>query len=91
MDILKQLEKEVYIADYNDLGAHACRIIVPDYVTRHIYKQKMIIQTKHNFQNMFVVCLKFIENCVNMFIIKDKKNRVYLVKIANFLSFRFTC
>ena len=31
MDILKQLEKEVYIADYCDLGSHACRILVPGY------------------------------------------------------------
>lgn len=26
-----ELKKEVYIADYSDLGANACRIIVPDY------------------------------------------------------------
>ncbi|MFW7381931.1 MAG: OsmC domain/YcaO domain-containing protein [Oligoflexus sp.] len=31
MGILSALEKEVYIADYDDLGAKACRILVPDY------------------------------------------------------------
>ncbi|SMF24556.1 OsmC domain/YcaO domain-containing protein [Pseudobacteriovorax antillogorgiicola] len=31
LDILKSMEKEVYIADYQDLGAHACRILVPGY------------------------------------------------------------
>ena len=31
LDILKELGKEVYIANFNDLGATACRILVPDY------------------------------------------------------------
>ncbi|WP_417455227.1 OsmC domain/YcaO domain-containing protein [Kiloniella sp.] len=31
MNILKDLGKEVYIATYNDFGATACRILVPDY------------------------------------------------------------
>jgi ribosomal protein S12 methylthiotransferase accessory factor len=31
LDILKGLGKEVYIAEFNDLGAAACRILVPDY------------------------------------------------------------
>ncbi|NQY84760.1 MAG: YcaO-like family protein, partial [Alcanivorax sp.] len=31
MGILKDLDKEVYIADYEDLGANACRILVPGY------------------------------------------------------------
>lgn len=31
MDILKDLGKEVYIAEFNQLGATACRILVPDY------------------------------------------------------------
>ncbi|WP_281557510.1 OsmC domain/YcaO domain-containing protein [Thalassomonas sp. RHCl1] len=29
--ILKQLDKEVYIAEFNELGASACRILVPGY------------------------------------------------------------
>lgn len=31
MGILRDLNKEVYIADYDDLGASACRILVPGY------------------------------------------------------------
>ena len=31
MDILKSIEKEVYIADYEELGASTCRILVPGY------------------------------------------------------------
>jgi ribosomal protein S12 methylthiotransferase accessory factor len=31
MSILKDMGKEVYIAEFNDLDASACRIIVPDY------------------------------------------------------------
>ncbi|QDV09719.1 Ribosomal protein S12 methylthiotransferase accessory factor YcaO [Planctomycetes bacterium Poly30] len=31
MGILQDLDKEVYIADYEDLGASACRILVPGY------------------------------------------------------------
>lgn len=31
MGILRDLGKEVYIADFEDLGAHACRILVPGY------------------------------------------------------------
>jgi len=31
MGILEDLEKEVYIAEYEGLGAHACRILVPEY------------------------------------------------------------
>ncbi|GLX79905.1 protein involved in RimO-mediated beta-methylthiolation of ribosomal protein S12 YcaO [Thalassotalea insulae] len=31
MDILKSLDKEVYVAEFTELGASACRILVPDY------------------------------------------------------------
>lgn len=31
MNLLAELDKEVYIADYDDLGAPACRILVPGY------------------------------------------------------------
>ncbi|MFG1491928.1 OsmC domain/YcaO domain-containing protein [Halobacteriovorax sp. ZH4_bin.1] len=46
MDILKQLEKEVYIADYNELGAAACRILVPNY--SEIYQPEDLIWDNHN-------------------------------------------
>lgn len=46
MDILRQLEKEVYIADYEDLGAKACRILVPDY--SEIYLPEDLIWDNNN-------------------------------------------
>lgn len=46
MGILKQLEKEVYIADYEELGAKACRILVPGY--SEIYKAEDLIWDNHN-------------------------------------------
>lgn len=46
MDILKQLEKEVYIADYENLGAKACRILVPGY--SEIYEPEDLIWDNHN-------------------------------------------
>lgn len=46
MDILSQLEKEVYIADYEELGVKACRILVPDY--SEIYSNDDLIWDNHN-------------------------------------------
>jgi len=46
MDILNQLEKEVYIADYEELGVKACRILVPDY--SEIYLPEDLIWDNHN-------------------------------------------
>ncbi|MEC8625199.1 MAG: OsmC domain/YcaO domain-containing protein, partial [Bdellovibrionota bacterium] len=46
MGILKQLEKEVYIADYENLGAKACRILVPGY--SEIYEPEDLIWDNHN-------------------------------------------
>ena len=46
MDILADLKKEVYIADYTELGAKACRILVPDY--SEIYEVDDLIWDNHN-------------------------------------------
>ena len=46
MGILNKLDKEVYIADYNDLGAHACRILVPNY--SEIYEVDDLIWDNNN-------------------------------------------
>ncbi len=46
MNILKSLEKEVYIADFNDLGASACRILVPGY--SEIYPPEELIWNNSN-------------------------------------------
>lgn len=46
MNIFTSLEKEVYIADYEDLGAYACRILVPDY--SEIYETEDLIWDNSN-------------------------------------------
>ena len=46
MGILNDLDKEVYIADYDDLGANACRILVPDY--SEIYEAEDLVWNNTN-------------------------------------------
>ena len=46
MEIAHKLEKEVYIADYNDLGVNACRILIPDY--SEIYQMEDLIWDNSN-------------------------------------------
>lgn len=46
MDIFKNIEKEVYIADYEELGVSSCRIIVPGY--SEIYEADDLIWDNHN-------------------------------------------
>ncbi len=46
MAILKDMDKEVYIADYEDLGAHACRILIPNY--SEIYPIEDLIWDNNN-------------------------------------------
>lgn len=51
MSIFGELEKEVYIADYEELGAAACRILVPDY--SEIYPPEDLVWDNHNKANGF--------------------------------------
>lgn len=46
MNILKEMEKEVYIADYEELGASACRILVPGY--SEVYLPEDLIWDNNN-------------------------------------------
>lgn len=46
MNIFKKIEKEVYIADYNELGTYACRVLVPGY--SEIYPIEDIIWDNNN-------------------------------------------
>jgi ribosomal protein S12 methylthiotransferase accessory factor len=46
MGILRDLDKEVYIADYEDLGAKACRILVPGY--SEIYEAEDLVWRNTN-------------------------------------------
>lgn len=71
MDILNQLEKEVYIADFEELGVKACRILVPDY--SEIYQADDLIWDNHN------KALQFREDILNLHSL-DNKALTKLVK-----------
>lgn len=58
MNILKEMGKEVYVADYNELGCCACRILVPGY--SEIYQAEDLVWDNHN------VSLTFRENILNL-------------------------
>jgi ribosomal protein S12 methylthiotransferase accessory factor len=73
MEILKKLEKEVYIADYNDLGAAACRILVPDY--SEIYQKEDLIWDNHN------KALLYREDILNIHSLKDPVLKKLLKKL----------
>ncbi|MDC1173924.1 OsmC domain/YcaO domain-containing protein [Bacteriovoracaceae bacterium] len=65
MNILKELEKEVYIADYEELGAKACRILVPDY--SEIYLPEDLIWDNNN------QALSFRDDILNLHSLDDLK------------------
>ncbi len=46
MGIMRALDKEVYIADYEELGANACRILVPGY--SEIYEAETLVWDNTN-------------------------------------------
>jgi len=51
MNILHKLGKEIYIADYDDLGVNACRILVPNY--SEIYEPEDLIWDNNNHSIIF--------------------------------------
>ncbi len=65
MDILNQLEKEVYIADYEELGVKACRILVPGY--SEIYLPEDLIWDNHN------KAIAFRSDILNLHSLDDKQ------------------
>jgi ribosomal protein S12 methylthiotransferase accessory factor len=71
MNILKELEKEVYIADFKELGVNACRILVPGY--SEIYGISDLIWDNHN------KALAFRHDILNLHSL-DKKALSKLVK-----------
>lgn len=71
MGILKEMEKEVYIADYEELGAKATRILVPGY--SEIYLPEELIWNNHNR------ALNFREEILNLHSL-DKRGLKALVK-----------
>jgi ribosomal protein S12 methylthiotransferase accessory factor len=70
MNILKEMEKEVYIADYEELGAKATRILVPGY--SEIYLPEELIWDNHN------KALEFRDSILNLHSL-DKKGLKNLV------------
>lgn len=65
MNILNRLEKEVYIADYEELGVKACRILVPGY--SEIYLSEDLIWDNHN------KALSFRSDILNLHSLDDKQ------------------
>ncbi len=65
MNICKEIEKEVYIADYEELGSKACRILVPDY--SEIYEVDDLIWDNSNR------ALEFREDILNLHSLSDDK------------------
>lgn len=64
MGILKQMEKEVYIADFEELGVKACRILVPGY--SEIYLPEDLIWDNHN------KAIAFRSDILNLHALNDK-------------------
>jgi ribosomal protein S12 methylthiotransferase accessory factor len=73
MDILNQLEKEVYIADYNELGAHACRILVPGF--SEIYQIEDLLWDNNNR------ALEFRHQILNLHSLKNKEKKSLIRKL----------
>ncbi len=65
MKIFEEIEKEVYIADYEDLGASACRILVPGY--SEIYQVEDLVWDNHN------QALNFREDILNLHALDNEK------------------
>jgi len=65
MSILKELGKEVYIAEFNQLGATACRILVPDY--SEVYPVEDLIWDNTN------KALDYREDILNLHVLSDER------------------
>ncbi len=74
MEILRDLGKEVYIADYEELGAKACRILVPGY--SEIYEAQDLVWDNTN------KALAFRSDVLNIHSLDDKA----LTKLLNNLD-----
>jgi len=72
--ILKDMGKEVYMAEYTDLGAPACRILVPNY--SEIYPVEDLIWDNTN------KALLFREDILNLHRLDDAKLEALLEKLA---------
>lgn len=73
MGILKEMDKEVYIADFEELGAKATRILVPDY--SEIYLPEELIWDNHNKS------LDFRESILNLHALDNKALKSLVKKL----------
>jgi ribosomal protein S12 methylthiotransferase accessory factor len=74
MSILKKLKKEVYIADFEELGVKACRILVPNY--SEIYEPTDLIWDNHN------KAIAFRSDILNLHSLNDKELSKLAKKLA---------
>lgn len=70
ISLLQDLEKEIYIADYNHLGASACRILVPDF--SEVYLPEDLIWENNNS------AIKFRERILNIHNLSNEELRQLL-------------
>lgn len=75
MEILRDLDKEVYIADYEELGASACRILVPGY--SEIYPAEDLVWDNTNRG------LAFREDTLNIHSLNDEELLRLLEKLED--------
>ena len=75
MGILKELDKEVYIADYEDLGGSACRILVPGY--SEIYPAEDLVWDNTNRG------LAFREDTLNIHSLNDEELSSLLERLGD--------
>ncbi len=73
MNILRNLKKEVYISDFDELGVNACRILVPNY--SEIYQIDDLIWDNNNR------ALKFRDDILNIHKLNDKELSNLLKKL----------
>ncbi len=81
MNILHRLGKEVYIADYESLGASACRILVPNY--SEIYLNEDLLWDNHNISIHFREDLLNIHK-LNIDQLKDLLDRLEQFEVNDF-------
>lgn len=76
MGIFKEIEREVYIADYEELGAYACRILVPGY--SEIYLPEDLVWDNNNR------ALNFREDILNLHSLTDETLSALVERLDDF-------
>ena len=76
MSILGEMGKEVYVADYQELGSHACRVLVPNY--SEIYMPEDLVWDNNNKGVLFR------EEILNLHRLTDKQLEDLLEKMEEY-------